>query len=175
MITHVILLELAFLFGIGAAVEHDQWFLSATGTIIALGLAWWLLGMPSVVAWTLLNWPIVLGVFAGWFLVGGVTALLKWWRYINREDKIAATKLAIEDWKNDTSHAKSEKFEDYWNNPIQISKHKSLITHWVVFWPAVWFWACTWRLVYNVSKIIYDAIKNTLVAINKSHTDKLNS
>ncbi len=170
MLLSLIIVELLILFAIGASVEADYWFLSVFGTIVLVGAALWFFAFPPIHLWVFANWLVIFAGFFGWFLVGGVTAIAKWNFFIKKPSIVEATKESYDSWKR-SFKSSEEPFEVYYNNPISLNKNYSRILHWIAFWPAVWFWSCTYKLVYNVCNFIYNTIKNILISITTKHIE----
>jgi hypothetical protein len=175
MFTILLVLDLIILFGIGAAVEHEQPFISALATVVFAGILFWLFQIDPVKAISTYYGHVILG-FVGWFLAGAVTAFVKWGFYIRRPEHEETVKQAYDTWTQVVERDGLEAwgpFEKYSRNPFKLDKNIGRIMHWIVFWPATILWALTYRLVERVATGIYNSIKGALVSMANARINKI--
>jgi len=151
----------------------------ATGSILVTGAVLQWVCKIDLIAYATLN-PVLIGyVLAGYFALGTIWCIVKWWFFVKAErrkyDEFKADFLqgheiegtSIPDnLKKDFRRALERRWEDRIEIRPQVGQHKARIYLWMGYWP----WSMLWTLINDpVRRIfteIYAQIRATLQRIS---------
>lgn len=152
----------------------------ATGSILVVGALMQWVCKIDIIGYVALNPVIVAYAIGGYFLLGTIWAVIKWWFFVKAErrkyDEFKASFLRKHSVENFTipDELKEEFKRDlqnrYYEDKIevrpQVGNHKARIYLWMAYFP----WSCVWTLINDpvrrVFTEIYAQIKATLQRIS---------
>jgi hypothetical protein len=139
-------------------VELDQGAL-ATATLVATLMLLQFLGDINLYGYAIgLPWTVVLGA-AGYFTVGTLWAIAKWWFYVHQQrgwyDELRSAYLGL--YRVGSRDAMPEDLQHQWQEclakarrgrrPVEVrplaARHRAEIARWMSYWP----WSLSWTLV----------------------------
>ncbi len=160
-----------------AAVEYEKPGL-ATLSLIVTGFALWLFGNVNVFALAAENPLLALGLGAGYFAVGALWSLAKWWFYVRRQLR-KYNEVKAEFLKNNGESEKGpvpDRLKADWNarRPSyaryakpQVRENKGRILTWMIYWP----WSLVWTILNDPVKRLFKNIFNAMKALFQKVAD----
>lgn len=157
-----------------AAVEYEKpgW---ATLSLIVTGLVLWLFGNVNILALAATDPLLTLGLLAGYFAVGAVWSLAKWWFYVRRQREkyyqLRTKYLESQDYS--TSGPIPDELRSDWqrrayaHNKPQVRENKGRILTWMIYWP----WSFVWTILNDPVKRLFKNIFNAMRAIFQKVAD----
>lgn len=159
-----------------AAVEYEKPRL-ATLSLIVTGFALWLFGNVNVFALAVTDPLLTLGLLAGYFVVGAVWSLAKWWFYVRRHrEKYNELKSSYLEHRglpgkgpipDHLKEAWQEQRRYYPHNTPQAHESKGRILTWMIYWP----WSFVWTILNDPVKRLWKSIFNAMRALFQKVAD----
>ncbi len=159
-----------------AAVEYEKpgW---ATLSLIVTCLALWLFGNVNVFALAVSDPLLTLELLAGYFAVGAIWSLAKWWFFVRRErERYDEARTAFLANHNLPSNAQiPANLKEIWQNQFsygtsckpKAQAHKGKILTWMIYWP----WSCAWTVLNDPVKRLFKNIFNAMKALFQKVAD----
>lgn len=160
-----------------AAVEYEKPGL-ATLSLVVAGLVLWLFGNVNVFALAAADPLLALGLTAGYFAVGALWSLAKWWFYVRRQreryDELKTAFLKqhgcpekgpVPDRLKAIWKARRPHYNSY--EKPQARENKGRILTWMIYWP----WSCVWTILNDPVKRLWKSIFNAMKAIFQKVAD----
>ncbi len=164
-----------------AAVEYEKPGWATFSLIVAFTLLW-LLGDVNIVALALSNPLLAVGVVAGYFVIGALWSVGKWWFFVRkcrekyddfRKEFLVRKNFSVsgpipdslkKDW---TEYCSSGYGRIYSCLKPEVGKNKARILTWMVYWP----WSMFWTLLNDPVKYMFKWIYQQLRAVYQRIAD----
>lgn len=161
-------------------VEYSQSFLAGLSILIILLLLKFL-GDVDAFGYIARNPSSVLGIAAGYFVIGPVWSFGKWWFYVRKQKEAYDEAYALfqemlqqygsdKDWqrretKEQFIMASKPKIERYKPSAL---RNKNRVLTWMIYWP----WSMAWTLISDPIKDIFEAIFRKLQSTYQGIADR---
>lgn len=164
-------------------VEWEAPFKAFGAILVTVGLLV-LFGTLDPFDWIANHPGQVIGSIVGYFLLGTVWSLVKWWMYVGQrkeyyedikiewlKEKGIKESVVPEELRDDwVKYLKNKSwrrsFEDYTWIPPQALQYKSKIMIWMAYWPWSMFWSLFDDVIRKIFSTIYAKLANTFQRIS---------
>ena len=150
----------------------------ATLALIVAFLITQFLTTVNPIGWIWANPLYALGIFVGWFVLGGIWTIFRWKLYTreNRariQEAYAEYKIRSVGLKNTTPPPTDiTSFKRSTSNPIRVDNHKALLVLWLNYWPASAFWWAFHAPIKYGFRFVYSNIVRILHKISDNEIDR---
>lgn len=161
-------------------VEEDRGGLATTSIIATLFLLYFF-GDLNIFGWAIENFLMLVLSIGGYFVVGTIWAIVKWWFFVRRnrekyddakakflrDEGIEGTSIPDDQKKDWKSHISSSYNRGFEIKP-EARKHKSRVLTWMTYWP----WSMVWTLIDDPVKKLFRYIYRLIQDLLQKMSDR---